>query len=291
MEVRRILPSEIAESAHLYVGGDPETARTEFLRLSHEHKWNPMCQVVARDGALRGILLYFPLADGSWLCDQPRLGAKADPALLAALLTGVRDAARGAGVGLVRYHAEGGAGDLETPLKRADWSCPASLVRLHRTASIPLPPSPPSLLSWEERPPARPGDLIEIVRATQEGSSDVPELEPRSYTTLDFFLPHSPRGDARWAVAIRASVPIGCLLVNLHHDDPHAEIRYMGIVPSARGRGLGLHLVRRAVEIAREAGVPEVRLAVDRRNVAALKTYQAAGFREYGGFDLWIARQ
>jgi hypothetical protein len=30
---------------------------------------------------------------------------------------------------------------------------------------------------------------------------------------------------------------------------------------------------------------------VDRRNLAALKTYHAAGFREYGGFDLWIGRQ
>jgi mycothiol synthase len=52
---------------------------------------------------------------------------------------------------------------------------------------------------------------------------------------------------------------------------------YLGLTPAARGRGLGRAVLRHALELAR-AHVPRLELAVDLRNMPAVRLYQAAGF-------------
>ena len=55
------------------------------------------------------------------------------------------------------------------------------------------------------------------------------------------------------------------------------EVIYLGLTPSARGCGLGLAVVQRALELA-QGHVPRLELAVDRRNTPALRLYDTAGF-------------
>jgi mycothiol synthase len=71
---------------------------------------------------------------------------------------------------------------------------------------------------------------------------------------------------------------LGCLLLADHPDQRIWELVYMGIVPEARGRGLGLALARQAQWRARQAGAERLVLAVDAANEPALRGYAAAGF-------------
>jgi len=59
-------------------------------------------------------------------------------------------------------------------------------------------------------------------------------------------------------------------------------------VPEARGRGYGLDLTRHAQWLAREAGCDQTVLAVDAANDPAIRTYVAAGFREFDRKTVWI---
>lgn len=302
MDVGPIRREEVAAVARLWSGRDDADAAVEaLLSMADAHGWNPMRQVVARTPSLVGAIPYFPLADGSWLCDAPRTRPAGQAAVEEALLAGVVREAGTHGVPLVRLHAEEGSAPPAATLARAGWRRLTTLLRLSRPARPPLRETSPHPLTWEERPPDARGDLLDVLHASQAESLDVPEFGPRSYASLDFFLPGDPAGRTSWHVArtVQASdaapAPAGCLLVNLLPSRPEgdpaaAEIRYMGLIPAARGRGCGMALAARAIAIAREAGAAVVRAAVDDRNTPACRTYAAAGFREYGRFDLWIAR-
>jgi ribosomal protein S18 acetylase RimI-like enzyme len=52
----------------------------------------------------------------------------------------------------------------------------------------------------------------------------------------------------------------------------------MGVVPEARGQGLGISIVRHAQYLARAAGRERLVLAVDAANEPAIAVYAAAGF-------------
>jgi GNAT superfamily N-acetyltransferase len=55
-------------------------------------------------------------------------------------------------------------------------------------------------------------------------------------------------------------------------------IGLVGVGPMARGRGVGSALIRRAIDWFREAGVEEVLVVTQGRNVAAKRLYERSGF-------------
>lgn len=91
---------------------------------------------------------------------------------------------------------------------------------------------------------------------------------------------------------------LGCLILANHqrdHDDPNAgngddvaEIVYMGLVPSARGRGLGSEIVRLAKQIAGREGASRIILAVDQRNRPANSIYHRAGLQAVLSETVWV---
>jgi [ribosomal protein S18]-alanine N-acetyltransferase len=60
------------------------------------------------------------------------------------------------------------------------------------------------------------------------------------------------------------------------------ELRRIGVIPSARGRGLGRDLLAGVIAHARVAGCVCVELEVAADNLAALALYRAAGFTVVG---------
>jgi ribosomal protein S18 acetylase RimI-like enzyme len=66
-------------------------------------------------------------------------------------------------------------------------------------------------------------------------------------------------------------------------------VAYLGVVPEARGRGLGMELIARALREAWAAGVRSVTLSVDARNRPAWKLYQAAGFEPHDRREVYLA--
>ncbi len=61
-----------------------------------------------------------------------------------------------------------------------------------------------------------------------------------------------------------------------------AEILTIGVVPQARGAGLGARLLAACADAARSAGCETLFLEVSEANIAALRLYDSAGFRETG---------
>ena len=71
-------------------------------------------------------------------------------------------------------------------------------------------------------------------------------------------------------------------------DSCAPRIGRVATAAEARGRGLGLDLTRHAQWLARQVGCEQTVLAVDAANEPAIRTYIAAGFREFDRKTVWI---
>lgn len=125
--------------------------------------------------------------------------------------------------------------------------------------------------------------LASLVEATYQGTRDCPGLDHvrdiedvlAGYRASGVFQP------AHWLVARCGSDDVGCLLLSDYPDQGNMELVYMGLVPSARGKGWGRHLVRHAQWLTAEAGRPRLVLAVDAANEPAIEVYTGCGFQAW----------
>ena len=90
-----------------------------------------------------------------------------------------------------------------------------------------------------------------------------------------------------WYAVEKEGAVVGCLLLN-EVQEAEIELMYMGVVPSARGRGLGQAILQKAWQ--RIGPHPFVRmvLAVDLANAPAVTIYESMGFREFGRRVMWL---
>lgn len=66
------------------------------------------------------------------------------------------------------------------------------------------------------------------------------------------------------------------------------ELVYLGVVPEARGRGIGRALLAQAIRDTAEMGLPQMGLAVDVANQPAVRLYEEAGFKEIRRRQAWF---
>jgi mycothiol synthase len=85
----------------------------------------------------------------------------------------------------------------------------------------------------------------------------------------------------QWWLAWQEDQPAGVLIVAQMQGMPAWELLYVGLVPEARGRGLGKELTCKALAAARAAGAERMTLTVDARNEPARRLYAALGFDEF----------
>jgi ribosomal protein S18 acetylase RimI-like enzyme len=127
---------------------------------------------------------------------------------------------------------------------------------------------------------AKGGDLTALIQRTLQGAADVPSLQealPAS-EILASYRPGAADPPPHWYRAEALGEPVGCLLLNPLADGA-LELKYMGVVPEERGKGLGRTLMRRAIEEAVQGGFPRMTVLVDEANAAAKATYFGHGFR------------
>ncbi len=170
------------------------------------------------------------------------------------------------------------AGDAEAGRALASAGIPkvATLLSLARPAG----PEDGSLPPETGLAFARGGDLAALIQRTLEGTSDVPALQealPAS-EILASYRPGAGDPPPRWYRAEAGGEPVGCLLLNPLADGA-LELKYMGVVPEARGKGLGRALMRRAVLEAAQGGFPRMTVLVDETNAPAKAVYLGQGFR------------
>lgn len=123
--------------------------------------------------------------------------------------------------------------------------------------------------------------FVQVLERTYIGTLDCPELDGLR-TPQDALDAHRATGQfdpRRWWLARRDGKESGLLLLNEHPDRDLLEIVYLGVVPEARGLGMGQFLVQKAIAQAHKERRSLV-LAVDQRNHPARKLYARSGFLE-----------
>jgi ribosomal protein S18 acetylase RimI-like enzyme len=83
-----------------------------------------------------------------------------------------------------------------------------------------------------------------------------------------------------WFLVREGDEPVGALLLMEMSDWDEWELSYVGVVPEARGRGIGETLVGEAIRCAATQGARQLTVAVDARNTPALSLYDKMGFKE-----------
>lgn len=170
----------------------------------------------------------------------------------------------------------------------------ARLIYLRRaTADLPRHSANPAI-EYVPHTPALEPEFARVLEASYRGSLDCPELTG-ARAMEDVIASHRAQGvfeSEYWLLAREKGGGdwLGCLLLAGLPEYEALEVAYVAVVPEARGRGLGLELVHKAIHAARQAGARTLTLAVDERNAPARATYARLGFTEWDRRDafLWV---
>ena len=90
-------------------------------------------------------------------------------------------------------------------------------------------------------------------------------------------------GTSRIVLATLNEAPVGCGALKCHAD--YGEIKRMWVATSARGLGLGTRILLRLEDLARERGLPLLRLETNKALTEAQSLYRRNGFREVAPFN------
>ena len=174
-------------------------------------------------------------------------------------------------------------------LKRAGFAPLAVLAYLRRpVGQEKRGEEAPTRLTWKRYSRWRHRTFAQIIEQTYEGSRDCPGLAGLR-TVDDVIRTHKATGTFRpsaWHLAIADRNPVGIVLVNPLGG--RGELVYLGVVPEARGRGLGRTLLARAIADTARMGLPVLGLAVDVENEPAMRLYFGAGFKEIRRRMTWF---
>jgi mycothiol synthase len=199
----------------------------------------------------------------------------ARPLLVAATELAVRSQAR-----MIQALLQTDAGPDSLRLKHAGFEHVADLLYLVSPASAFPSTCPDDVLHYERYSSGAADRFAAMVERTYVGTRDCPRLNGvrpigevlDGYRTVGRFDP------SNWRLVRHGGNDVGCLLLADHPPHNLWEIVYMGIIPEARGNGLGLAITRHAQWLAGKAGAERLVLAVDAANEPAIKGYAAAGF-------------
>jgi ribosomal protein S18 acetylase RimI-like enzyme len=160
---------------------------------------------------------------------------------------------------------------------------------LGRAPSLPAPALPVGF-AWETYSAGGHERFAQTIQSSYQNSLDCPALNGlRSMT--DVMAGHQAAGefDPAWWLLLREHEALRAVL--LLARSPHsemAELVYLGLVPEARGRGIGGVLMRQALHLAARGGCARLSLAVDAQNTPALKLYYRHGLQRLCARDAMI---
>ena len=123
-------------------------------------------------------------------------------------------------------------------------------------------------------------ELQEALAGSYEQTLDCPGLCGLRETS-DVLDGHRATGSldpALWTVLRVQGVASGMLLLNPSPLSKTIELVYLGLVPAARGRGLGRLLLRHGLSLVAGRDERSIQLAVDEANLPAIRLYRREGF-------------
>jgi mycothiol synthase len=155
-----------------------------------------------------------------------------------------------------------------------------------------LTPDEPAALTYQNYHDGCERELFHAtLLASYEDTLDCPELnDVRSaaeiiagYRGMDGCDPR------RWWLAWHQGRPVAVLILTEHASANTWDLTYLGVVASARGRGVGRTLTSKTLREAQAAGAIQVTLTMDLRNEPARRLYNSFGFTLYDRRQVYLA--
>ena len=120
--------------------------------------------------------------------------------------------------------------------------------------------------------------LADVIAETERESLNSPTLhDPRPYSEVIRTLTRTIGGKGEpptyQCLTLAGDRPIGCLVLHCNGFNTTAEVRYLGVIPTFRGRGEGGRLLAWARHIAQQWHCDSIALHVDRANTPAVTCY------------------
>ena len=138
--------------------------------------------------------------------------------------------------------------------------------------------------SWESYSTVTHAKFARTILSSYESSLDCPALSGMR-NIEDVIASHKASGEFdpnHWFLLYERENPLAVLLLAASPRTDAMELVYLGLVPSARGRGLGALVLRKALRTTLEADIGRLTLAVDANNTPALKLYYRHGLEKIG---------
>jgi mycothiol synthase len=135
-------------------------------------------------------------------------------------------------------------------------------------------------LDFEEYRDSQLDRFVSVIESTYEDTQDCPALGGKRPMdeVLSGYLETGNFRPENWLLVRAGGEDVGVLLLTEHRAARHWELLYMGLTPRARGKKFGRAVVRRAQQMAHNAGAERIVLAVDAENIPAIKMYNETGF-------------
>jgi mycothiol synthase len=283
-------PEELADALGLIFRHLDEAERArrvgQALALAARGEFDPRGVLVLREhGRLAGAILCEPVPGAGGLvfppgvCDGPGRPAGED-ALVRQACTWLRQGGARLAQALLAPEEEALAG----PLLRNGFARVTILwyLRHDPQTSARWPEAPPRL-RFHPYDPEDPEEFHGTLARTYEDTLDCPEVSGvrTIEQVVEGYRAQGRYDPARWWLAREAGSPVGVAIVTALSGCGDWEVGYMGLVPPARGRGLGRELLGKALGEARAAGARHVTLSVDARNGPAWRLYRGMGFEPF----------
>ncbi len=185
---------------------------------------------------------------------------------------------RAAGLDVVERSAPGIAPLLEA----RGYALTDAMVRMRRTRPRPVPPLAGGLADV----PVRVAGVDAWVRAYNASFASVPFSAPTTREECEAAL-RDPGHDPDLVRLVLDGAEAVAFLDGVIHADGMGEVRTIGVVPHAQGRGLGRWTLRRCEELLDARGVREVILRVAETNRTARALYLREGYLEVSRNRAW----
>lgn len=181
---------------------------------------------------------------------------------------------------------------LAGPLVRNGFARVTQLCYMRRPLGSPAwLPEPSDLLTFHSYAEGSQELFHQTLLRTYEGTLDCPEVNGVR-AVEEIIVGHRAQGvhdPGRWWLVLDRGLPAGVLMLTEMPDWRALDISYVGVVPEYRRRGLGRELMHQAFAEAQAAGVEQLTLSVDERNLPAWNLYLGLGFEPYDQRGVYLA--
>ena len=143
-------------------------------------------------------------------------------------------------------------------------------------------PAMPEHMRWLEYSPTTHAIFADAITRTYRDSLDCPDLSGLREID-DVIAGHQATGEfdpSGWQLLLEGDRAMGGFLLSRIPQSDAMELVYLGLPPEARGRGLGIFLMKQVFFLILQNQRRKLSLAVDSKNEPALKLYYRFGMRQ-----------